>query len=89
MECSKHFYCLWVMYIATLFIHEIYVKLCLFWGVKLTKNANPDKCSYSGHGVGFDLRLLFLVSNKEKKDISVFGEGPTQVLDWTTIGTEF
>ena len=27
---------------------------CLFGGVKLTKNADPDKYSYSGYGIGFD-----------------------------------
>ena len=29
---------------------------CLFEGVKLIKNADPDKYSYSGHGIGFDTR---------------------------------
>ena len=28
----------------------------LFGGVKLTKNADPDKYSYSGFGIGFDTR---------------------------------
>ena len=29
---------------------------CLFGGVKLTKNADPDKYSYTGYGIGFDAR---------------------------------
>ena len=32
---------------------------CLCRDVKLTKNADPYKCSYFGYGVGFDLCLLF------------------------------
>ena len=27
---------------------------CLFGGVKLAKNADPDKYSYSGYGIRFD-----------------------------------
>ena len=27
---------------------------CLFGSVKLTKNADPDKCKYSSYGIGFD-----------------------------------
>ena len=29
---------------------------CMFGGVKLTKNADPDKYSYSGYGIGFNSR---------------------------------
>ena len=29
---------------------------CLFEGVKLTKNADPDKYLYTGYGIGFDTR---------------------------------
>ena len=29
---------------------------CLFWSVNLTKNADPDKNTYSGQGIGFDTR---------------------------------
>ena len=40
--------------------HELYtLKDCFFGAVKLTKNADPDKYSYSGYGIGFDLRALF------------------------------
>ena len=31
----------------------------MFRVVKLTKNADPNKCSYSGYGIGFDSRSLF------------------------------
>ena len=33
---------------------EFTLKNCLFGAVKLTKNANPNKHSYSGYGIGFD-----------------------------------
>ena len=32
---------------------------CLFGGVKLTKNPDPDKYVYSGYGTEFDLRSEF------------------------------
>ena len=35
------------------------LKDCLFGSVNLTKNADPDKYSYSGYGIGFDSRSLF------------------------------
>ena len=34
-------------------------KDCLFGAVKLTKNAAPDKFSYSGYGVGFYSHSVF------------------------------
>ena len=40
---------------------EFTVKDCLFGAAKLTKNADPDKCSYSGYGVGFDSRSIFSI----------------------------
>ena len=30
----------------------------------LTKNANPDKYSYSGYGIGFDVRGSFSLSDR-------------------------
>ena len=39
------------------------LKGCLFGAVKLTKNADLDKYSYSGYGSGVDLHSLFLTSN--------------------------
>ena len=31
----------------------------MFGGVKLAKNAEPNKYSYSGYGIGFDFRSFF------------------------------
>ena len=47
---------------------------CLFRGVKLTKNANRDKYSYSGYGIGFDTRIEFsLPDGSIGKNINIFG----------------
>ena len=35
------------------------LKDCLFGGVKLAKNADPDKYFYSGYSIGFDSHSLF------------------------------
>ena len=35
----------------------------MFGAVKITKNVDPDKYSYSGYGIWFDSRSLFLISN--------------------------
>ena len=35
------------------------IKNCLFGAVTLTKNADIDKCRYSGYGIGFDIRSSF------------------------------
>ena len=35
------------------------LKNCLFGAVILTKNADIDKCGYSGYGIGFDRRSSF------------------------------
>ena len=48
----------------------------LFGAVKLTKNADPNKCSYSGYGIGFDSRSLFLKFNSDfGKNVNIFGVG--------------
>ena len=53
---------------------EFTLKDCLFGAVKSTKNADPDKYSYSGHGIGFDSRLLFSVTNFDwSKNVIIFG----------------
>ena len=41
---------------ATKFWHWFYLLevVCLFGCVELTKNADPDKYSYSVYGIGFD-----------------------------------
>ena len=38
---------------------------CLFGAVKLTKNVNPNKYEYSGHGKGFNVRLQFSLLHGE------------------------
>ena len=35
------------------------LKNCLFGAVKLTKNADPEKYSYSEYGIGFDWITFF------------------------------
>ena len=35
------------------------LKDCLLEGVKLAKNADPDKYVYTGYGIGFDSRSEF------------------------------
>ena len=42
---------------------EFTLKDCLFGVVKLTENANPNKCSYSGYEIGFDSHTPFLIPN--------------------------
>ena len=39
------------------------LKDCLFGAVKLTKNVNHNKYSYSGYGTGFDSRSLISIPN--------------------------
>ena len=50
------------------------LKYCLFGAVKLTKNADPDKCKYSGYGLGFDSRSEFLLPDGSmSKSVIIFG----------------
>ena len=35
------------------------LKDCLFWGVTLAKNTDPDEHVYTGYGIGFDSRSVF------------------------------
>ena len=41
----------------------IYSKILFFGTAELTKNANPNKYSYSGYGIGFDSRSIFSIPN--------------------------
>ena len=46
----------------------------MFGGVKLTKNADPDKYSYSGYGIGFDTRGQYsLPAGSVGKNVIIFG----------------
>ena len=47
---------------------------CLFGGVKLTKNADSDKYSYSGYGIGFDSQIECSLSDDSVgKNAIIFG----------------
>ena len=46
---------------------------CLFGSVKLTKNADPDKCRCSGYGIRFYARSTFEISDdKFDEDFAIF-----------------
>ena len=50
------------------------VKDCLFGGVKLVKNADPDKYVYTGYGIRFDSRSEFsLPDGSMGKNVIIFG----------------
>ena len=89
-QCSKFIYGLWIRYICFRRLkHWIYSKDCLFGADKLTKNDDTDINSYSGCSIGFDFRPHFSVPNFDwGKNILVFGKGPKQGLDNTTITAE-
>ena len=63
--------------IWTLSLH--YYVSCLFGAVKLTKNADPVKYSYSEYGIGFDIRgtLSLSYSKAFGKNETMFGVGKT------------
>ena len=42
---------------------EIAPQDCLFGNVKIIKNANPDKYSYTRYGIRFDSRSIFSIPN--------------------------
>ena len=46
---------------------------CLFGAVKLTKNADPDKYSYSGYNIGFVSRSHVSILNTCGKNVIIFG----------------
>ena len=47
---------------------------CLFGSVKLTKNADLDKCKYTGYGIGFDSCSDFLFTDGSYgKNVIIFG----------------
>ena len=47
---------------------------CLFGAVKLTKNADIDKCKYAGYGIGFDSRGSFShPSGGYGRNVIIFG----------------
>lgn len=70
----------------------------MFGDVKLAKNDDLGKDSYSGYGAEFDFGKNVVICaadnsssihiDNQKKDILVFGEGATQELDDSTITGE-
>ena len=48
---------------VTKFNTDFTLKDCLFGGVKLSKNTDPDKYVYTGYGMGFDSRSVFSLPN--------------------------
>ena len=49
------------------------LKNCLFGSLKLTKNADSDKYSYSGYGIGFDSCSYFSLSdNTTERNVVIF-----------------
>ena len=49
------------------------LKDCLSGAVKVTKNADPDKYAYSGHGIGFNLLSgLSLSDSSIGKNVIIF-----------------
>ena len=48
---------------VTRFKHWFYIKSLFFGAVKLSKNADSGKYSYSGYGTGFDSQSLSLIAN--------------------------
>ena len=42
---------------------------CMFGAVKLTKNAGPDKCGYSGCSICFDARSQFSLNAECGKNV--------------------
>ena len=47
---------------------------CMFWGVKLIKNADPDEYSSSGYGIRFDTsRYHSLPDGRVGKNVIIFG----------------
>ena len=50
------------------------IKNCLFGAVTLTKNANIEKCKYSGYGIGFDRRSKFsFPGGRFGQNVLIFG----------------
>ena len=46
----------------------------MFGAVKLTKNTDPNNCSYSGYGIGFDSPSHFSYPNCDwNKNATIFG----------------
>ena len=68
---------------ATKFWHWCFFRWLLFWGVKLTKNSDPDKYSYSSYGTGFDTRGEYcLPDGSVGKNVIIFGVDMSSSAYW-------
>ena len=73
-QCFKFIYCLWIRQIVTRLQYRISFTKWFVWTVKLTKNADPDKYSYSGYGIGFNTCLFFSAPNFDlSKNVIIIG----------------
>ena len=52
-------YIVYELGVSSSHVNDPTLKNCLFGAVTLTKNADIDKCEYSGYGIGFDRRGSF------------------------------
>ena len=53
---------------------DLTLKHSLFGAVRLTKNADIDKCGYSGYGIGFDRKSIFSFrSGRFGQNVIIFG----------------
>ena len=53
---------------------SIVLENCLFGKIKMTKNVDPDKYKYQGHGIGFDSTGTFTHPNGGTgKNVIIFG----------------
>ena len=70
---SKHFHCLWT---KSFWLSHCwsYAKKLFVSSVSLNKNADIDKYSYSGYGIGFDRKSTFSFPNgRFGQDVINFG----------------
>ena len=49
------------------------IENCLFGSAKSSKNADIDKCRYSGYGIGFERKAFFSIGDKIGKNVIIFG----------------
>ena len=68
---------------ATRFRHWFTLGGGLFGGIKLTKNVDPDKYSYSGYGIGFDTHGYHsLPDGSISKNVIIFGVDMNSFVIW-------
>ena len=60
---------IWLQYLNA----EFTLKDCLFGNVRITKNIDLNKYSYSGSGIGFDSHSLISLPNDWGKNAIIFG----------------